>query len=72
MKGKYKSGWFGGPEKPHYSREYIYLEEYFEKHLRQHQAREQAEREEEARKETEKRRAEELKVQRERIRFFGR
>lgn len=69
---EYRSGWFGGPEKPRYSREYIYLEEYFEKYLQEHKAKEQAAREEQARKESEKKRMEEIKIQKERIKFFGR
>jgi hypothetical protein len=69
---EYRSGLFGGPEKPRYSREYIYLREYFEKYLEEHKAREQVAREEKARKETEKKRAEELRIQKERIKFFGR
>jgi hypothetical protein len=64
----YKSGFFGGPEKPHYSKEYIYLKNYIQPYLEM----ERQEHEEDERQKREKKRAEELKNQERRNKFFGR
>lgn len=63
---EYRSGWFGGDPKPHYSREYIYLKNY----LAPFEDKERAKRAEEERLKIEARRADVRKIQVERERFF--
>src|SRR5882724_8570324 len=65
---EYRTGFFGGNPKPHYSPEYRYLKKYFAPY----EERERAEREEETRKEDQNRCAKELEIQTKRNRFFDR
>jgi len=66
---EYKSKWWnGGDPKPYYSEEYNYLNNFF----KQFEAREQIRREQEAEMEKERKQAQELEIQHERNKFWGR